>query len=247
MATDTPERLHKALARAGIASRRQCEQLIAQGRVSVNGQIVREAGSRVRLAQDHVQVDGKPVQAAPEHVYILLHKPAGVVSTARDPQGRTTVLDLVPSETRLFPVGRLDADSEGLLLLTNDGDLAHHLTHPRFAIEKEYHVLLERRPSAETLRAWRAGVLLHGKRTAPAQVSIGAAEAGGVWLRVVLREGRKRQIREVARALGHSVRRLLRVREGSLHLGRLSAGQWRHLSSAEVRALQAHAGQPAAP
>jgi 23S rRNA pseudouridine2605 synthase len=178
-----------------------------------------------------------------QHTYILLHKPAGVVSTAQDPQGRPTVIDLVGSQTRIFPVGRLDANSEGLLILTNDGALTHHLTHPRFAVEKEYHALLTRPLDARAMRQWREGVLLDGQRTAPALVEPMERTDQGAWVRVVLREGRKRQIREVARLLGYEVRRLIRVREGKLVLGDLPAGHWRHLSSAEVQALRAHLEQ----
>jgi 23S rRNA pseudouridine2605 synthase len=232
------ERLQKVLAAAGVASRRASEELISAGRVQVNGQTVRELGTRVDAEQDTILVDGKPVQPAARRFYVLLHKPVGVISTADDPQGRPTVVDLVDVGTRVFPVGRLDAESEGLLLLTNDGELAHHLTHPRFEVEKEYRALLARTPDERTLRQWRAGVLLEDKHTAPAQVDILEQTEGGTWLRVVLHEGRKRQIREVAQVLGHHVRRLIRVREGALHLGDLPPGAWRHLDAAEVRALR---------
>jgi 23S rRNA pseudouridine2605 synthase len=232
------ERLQKVLAAAGVASRRASEELISAGRVQVNGQIVRELGTRVDAEHDTILVDGKLVQPPARRFYVLLHKPVGVISTADDPQGRPTVVDLVDVGTRIFPVGRLDAESEGLLLLTNDGELAHHLTHPRFEVEKEYRALLARTPDERTLRLWRAGVLLEGKPTAPAQVDILEQTESGTWLRVVLHEGRKRQIREVAQVLGHHVRRLIRVREGALHLGDLPPGAWRHLDTAEVRALQ---------
>lgn len=244
--TDTPppERLHKLLARAGVASLRECERLIQAGRVVVNGQVVSEAGSRVDPSRDRVLVDGQPValvQAERErYVYILLHKPRGVVSTASDTHGRTTVVDLVDVPERVFPVGRLDKESEGVLLLTNDGELTNRLTHPRYQVEKEYHVLLARMPDQDALDAWRAGVLLEDKRTAPARVEVLRTTRHGVWVRVVMREGRKRQIREVARLLGHTARRLIRVREGSLHLGDLPPGAWRMLRPEEVRALQAH-------
>jgi 23S rRNA pseudouridine2605 synthase len=240
------ERLHKMLARAGIASRRHSEELIRAGRVRVNGQVVRDVGTQIDPQHDQVQVDGQAVQVAPPLRYIMLHKPPGVVSTAHDPQGRPTVLDLVRVPLRIFPVGRLDADSQGLLLLTNDGDLTHHLTHPRFAVEKEYHALLTPNPTTAMLEQWCSGVLLEGKRTAPAQVSIIERSEGGAWLRVVLREGRKRQIREVARLLGYTVQQLIRVREGTLHLGTLPVGAWRDLHPDEVAALRAHLPHPQA-
>lgn len=252
------ERLQKALARAGVASRRACETLIADGRVMVNGEVVREPGTRVDMERDRVQVDGEPVRLPVEYTYIMLHKPAGVVSTADDPQGRPTVVDLVDlgslgnqeeqggGETRLFPVGRLDVDSEGLILLTNDGDLTNHLTHPRFQVEKEYHALLTPVPSARVLREWRKGVVLEGKPTAPARVDILLQSGGRAWVRIVMREGRKRQIREVAGLLGFRTRRLIRVREGSLKLGHLPVGKWRRLRPDEVEALRSHAPRRAA-
>jgi 23S rRNA pseudouridine2605 synthase len=238
----TLERLHKVLASAGVASRRDCEALISDGRVKVNGRVVREPGIRIDPMQARVQVDDELVQLSPAYVYILLHKPVGVVSTADDPQNRRTVVDLVQSSARLFPVGRLDANSEGLLLLTNDGELTHHLTHPRFEVEKEYHALLDDEPHATALEEWRAGVLLDERRTAPARVEVMQTTDDGTWVRIVLREGRKRQIREVARTLGYQVRRLIRVREGSLSLGDLPVGQWRELTEEEIEDLREHVG-----
>ncbi len=238
------QRLQKLLASAGIASRRDCEALIAAGRVSVNGRIVREAGLRVDVARDSISVDGKPVALPERCTYIMLNKPIGVVSTADDPQGRTTVIDLIKSSTRLFPVGRLDVDSEGLLLLTNDGELTHHLTHPRFEIEKEYHVLLDRTPDSQALETWRAGkVLLDGKPTAPAQVTVLEQDERGTWIKVVLHEGRKRHIREVARSLGYTVLRLIRMREDTLSLEDLPAGEWRVLRPDEITRLRSHMTQ----
>jgi len=241
------ERLQKVLARAGVASRRAAEGLIAAGRVTVNGQVVTTLGTQVDPARDRIAVDGQPVrlETVPITITILLHKPAGYVTTVRDPWGRPTVLDLVKtvqeqSGTRLFPIGRLDADSEGLLLLSNDGELAHQLTHPRFAQEKEYLVLVEGRPGAEALRQLRAGVPLDGKLTAPALVEVaqGKPGDGGTWLRFVIHEGRKRQIRRMCQAVGHAVRRLVRVREGALLLGDLPSGQWRYLTAAEIAQLK---------
>nr|MCU0492431.1 rRNA pseudouridine synthase [Chloroflexaceae bacterium] len=164
------ERLQKVLASAGIASRRDCEALISAGRVTVNGRVVHELGTRVDPEQDMVAVDGKPVQQPVERTYLMLNKPVGVVSTADDPQGRPTVVELVDVPGRVYPVGRLDADSEGLLLLTDDGELTHRLTHPSFSVEKEYRVLLDSAPDAHALREWRTGVMLDEERTAPAWV-----------------------------------------------------------------------------
>ncbi len=240
----TAERLQKVLASAGVASRRDCESLIVAGRVAVNGKTVYELGTRVDLTYDVVTVDGVPVVLPAERVYIMLHKPAGYVSTAEDPQGRPIVLDLVPIPVRIFSVGRLDVDSEGLLLLTNDGELTHQLTHPSFAVEKEYRALLDRTPDPVTLRDWRTGVMLNGERTAPAWVEVIERSSEGTWIKVVLQEGRKRQIREVARLLGYNVRRLIRVREGNLQLGDLPPGEWRELNPVEIRALRRHASAP---
>ena len=234
------ERLQKVLASAGIASRRECEALIAAGRVTVNGRVVQEPGLRVDPEQDVVLVDGEPVQQPVARTYIMLHKPVGYVSTADDPHGRPTVVDLVDAPTRVFPVGRLDVDSEGLILLTDDGELTHYLTHPKFEVEKEYRVLLDRPLDADALRQWRTGVLLNDELTAPAWVDLTETTEEGPWYRVVLREGRKRQIREVAKLLGYNVQRLVRVREGELVLGDLPPREWRLLTPEEVAALRAH-------
>ncbi|MBN1485689.1 MAG: rRNA pseudouridine synthase [Chloroflexia bacterium] len=230
------ERLQKILARAGLGSRRACEELIRQGRVTVNGQVA-HLGQKADPERDRLAVDDKPLPGKPVLTYIALHKPAGVVSTVRDPQGRPTILGLVQSSTRLYPVGRLDLDSEGLILLTNDGKLAQRLMHPRYEHEKEYHVCLEGRPRTEALARWRRGLPLDGRRTAPAEVSVLRWEPGCTWLRVVLHEGRKRQIRRVAEALGFSVQRIIRVRIGPLRLGRLKPSEWRTLNPSEVAAL----------
>lgn len=238
------DRLHKILARAGVAALRPAEDMILQGRVTVNGRVVRELGARADPDTDVITVDGQlihvPVASDP-HRYFMLHKPVGVISTAHDTHDRPTVLDLVPNNVRVFPVGRLDADSEGLMLLTDDGDLAYRLTHPRFEVDKEYRVLVDHTPDLDTLRRWRSGVELpYGEVTARAWAEVLERSPDGTWLRVVLHEGKKRQIREVARLLGLQVRRLIRVREGPLTLGDLPAGGWRELTRAEVDALRAH-------
>jgi 23S rRNA pseudouridine2605 synthase len=232
-----PERLQKILAHAGLGSRRACEELIRQGRVTVNGQVA-HLGLSANPERDQIALDGKPLPAQEQPTYVLLHKPAGVVSTARDPQGRPTVLDLVQSPARLYPVGRLDYDSEGLLLLTDDGELAYRLTHPRYQVEREYHVLVQGRPDHAAMRRWREGSVLLDERPAPARVELLRPEGDGTWLRVIIHEGRKRQVRLTAEALGHPVRRLVRVRLDGLKLGNLAAGEWRPLATEEVVRLR---------
>lgn len=246
------ERLQKILAQAGHGSRRACEDLILQGRVFVNGRRA-ELGQKADLARDTVTLDGEPLAQPEKPTYILLHKPRGVVSS-REAQGdRQTVVDLVPHRLRLYPVGRLDLDSEGLILLTNDGDLANHLTHPRYNVDKEYEVLVKGEPDAERLNAWRRGVVLEDRetgkrvRTRPADVRREGPARGGTWLRVIMREGRKHEIRDIGATLGLPVERLIRVRLGALTLGKLRAGEWRELTPAEVRALKQPAAAPAAP
>jgi 23S rRNA pseudouridine2605 synthase len=226
-------RLQKLLAQAGIGSRRACEELIAEGRVTVNGKSV-VLGARVDPERDRIVVDGVAVSVRPGLVYYLLNKPRGVVTTAADPQGRPTVVDLVPPEPRVFPVGRLDQDSEGLLLLTNDGDLTHRLTHPRFGVDKEYVVEVEGRPSRGAVRRLREGVDLEDGRTAPAKVALVAPTL----LRLTIHEGRKRQVRRMCEAVGHPVVRLVRTRVGPLRDQGLGPGEWRPLDRDEVRALE---------
>lgn len=246
------ERLQKLLAQAGHGSRRACEALILQGRVFVNGRRA-ELGQKADPARDTITLDGEPLAREPL-VYYLLHKPRGVVSS-REAQGeRQTVVDLVPAKARLYPVGRLDLESEGLLLLTNDGELANRLTHPRYGVEKEYRVLVKGEPDAERLTAWRRGVVLKDRetgepfRTRPAEVRREEVVRAGTWLRVVMREGRKHEIREIGAALGLPVERLIRVRLAALELGDLRPGQWRDLTRAELRALKAAAPlEPARP
>jgi 23S rRNA pseudouridine2605 synthase len=241
------ERLQKVLASAGIASRRDCEELIAAGRVAVNGKVVHVLGTRVDLEHDEITLDGRPIGKINPRIYVMLHKPVGVVSTADDPQGRPTVVEMVDLPGRLFPIGRLDYDSEGLLLLTDDGELTQRLTHPSYEVEKEYRALLDQTPSPDALREWRTGVILDSAPTAPAWVDVEERDANGTWVRVVLHEGRKRQIRAVAGQLGYNVLRLIRVREGPLSLGDLPSGQWRQLTDEEVELLWQHVGGRDAP
>lgn len=232
------ERLQKILARAGFGSRRACEELITQGRVTVNGKVA-ILGSKADPERDKILVDGRPLPKAQELVYVMLYKPRGVLSTVSAPDPRPTARDLIPLPGTLYPVGRLDVDSEGLLLLTNDGDLANRLTHPRYEHEKEYRVLVARLPDAEQLAIWRRGVVLEdGYRTRPAQVTVLGRHGKGAWLRVVLKEGHKRQIRETGKVLGLPVVKLIRVRMGPLRLGNLKPGQWRPLTPQEIQALK---------
>lgn len=228
------ERLQKVLAALGWGSRRTCEELIADGRVTVNGEVA-ELGRRVDTMVDVVAVDGVPIGARPDLVYYLLNKPRGVISTAHDPQGRPTVVDFVPQDPRVFPVGRLDADTEGLLLLTNDGELTHFLTHPSKGVEKEYVVLLAGNPrlTEGQLRRLRDGVELDDGITARAKVG----QRSDLTVSITIHEGRNRQVRRMFEAIGHQVERLVRTRIGPLVDGRLRPGTWRDLSLAERKAL----------
>jgi 23S rRNA pseudouridine2605 synthase len=237
------ERVQKILSQAGLGSRRACEELIAAGRVRVNGQVV-QLGAKADPGQDKITVDGRPIQAPAAHVYIALNKPRNVLSTVSAPDPRPTVRDLVDIPENVYPVGRLDVDSEGLILLTNDGELANRLTHPRYGHEKEYKVLVARRPDEEQLATWRRGVVLEdGYKTQPAEVRQEEAFGKGTWLRLILKEGRKRQIRETGQQIGLPVVRIIRVRIGSLRLGSLKPREWRHLSPEEVEDLKHPSGQ----
>jgi len=228
-------RLNAFLARAGVASRRRADDLIAEGRVRVNGEPGRfetVVGSR-----DVVEVDGQRVSAEPL-AHVLLHKPAGVVTTARDPQGRPTVVGLVPREPHVVPVGRLDLDTTGALLLTNEGKLAHRLAHPRYGVEKVYEAQVEGRPSAGALGALRSGVELEDGRTAPARARLLRRGSGSALLELTLHEGRKHQVKRMCEAVGHPARRLHRSRYAGLDLGGLALGGWRALTRAEVAGLR---------
>ena len=232
------ERVQKILARAGYGSRRASEELITSGRVKVNGQVA-VLGSRADPNKDTITVDNQQIAREQEPIYIALNKPTGILSEVSPEEPRQTVRDLIPVPGHMFIVGRLDMESEGLILLTNDGELANKLTHPRYGHEKEYRVLVGQRPDSKQLDAWRHGVVLEdGYRTAPALVRMETVAGKGAWLRVILREGRKRQIREMGRQTGLPVLRILRIRIGSLLLGDLKPGEWRHLKPDEVRALR---------
>jgi 23S rRNA pseudouridine2605 synthase len=235
-----PERLQKVLARAGLGSRRACEELITAGRVTIDGETAR-LGNRVDPERQVVLLDGVPVVTRTDLVYYLLNKPAGVVTTARDPEGRPTVLDLVPEEPRVFPVGRLDYDSEGLLLLTNDGELAQQLTHPSHGVEKTYLAEVDGVPSAAAVRQLREGLALDDGRTAPARAHVVARHDDRAAIEITIHEGRNRQVRRMCEAIGHPVRRLVRTQIGGLRDFDLATGTWRPLERSEVRSLYATA------
>jgi pseudouridine synthase len=270
------QRLQKVLAQAGVASRRAAERLIADGRVSVNGKTVTEMGTKADPSTDDIKVDGRRLHAPERKRYILLNKPAGYVSTRSDPQRRRTVIDLlVGVREYVYPVGRLDYDTEGLLLLTNDGDLASRLTHPRHGVERSYEARVAGMPDADALRQLREGIPLDGRRTLPAEVVLlnarrdaGGAAAGASKdaplrrsasatrdaplrqrrdgvVQITIREGRNRQVRRMLEAVGHPVRELARTRIGPLTDRRLKPGAWRDLTAEEIRTLQALANRSA--
>jgi pseudouridine synthase len=247
------DRLQKILSQAGVASRRAAEKLIAEGRVSVNGVTVREMGTKADAAADDIRVDGRRIRAAQTLRYILLNKPAGYVTTRSDPQRRPTVIDLLRGVREyVYPVGRLDYDTEGLLLLTNDGDLAARLTHPRHGVERTYEARVAGVPDADAIDRLRRGIPLDGRRTQPADVDLlsrrsrGTGE-GDALLRITIREGRNRQVRRMCEAVGHPVQALARTRIGSLADRQLKPGTWRDLRAEEIRGLKQSAAAPPAP
>lgn len=232
------ERLHKFMARCGVASRRACEALIAEGRVSVNGEVVTFPGVTIDAAQDLVMVDGQVLRPQEERVYIMLNKPPGYVTTLSDTHGRPTVRELVGGvRERIYPVGRLDMDTSGLLLLTNDGELAFRLTHPRFEVEKTYEAIVEGVPTREELERLRHGVLLEGRMTAPAKVRLLKVADGHASLSITIHEGRKREVRQMCAAIGHRVIALKRVSLGPLRLKGLKEGEFRYLTEDEINSL----------
>jgi pseudouridine synthase len=239
------ERLQKVLAARGVASRRAAEELIQEGRISVDGRVVTELGTKVDPSRQEIRVGGR-VLKQPRSIYLVLNKPRGYITTASDPEGRRTVYDLLdPSELRerIYPVGRLDMDSEGLLLMTNDGEFANRVAHPRYRLDKEYNALVEGSPAPGALaRLAQGGFLISGGRTSPAEVSIIGHDAGGTWVRVVIHEGRKRQVRRMMEEIGHPVRRLRRVRLGPLTLAGLPAATYRPLSGEELLRLRRMVG-----
>jgi len=239
------ERVLKIMARAGVGSRRACDELIRQGRVAVNGEVI-SLGAKADPQVDEIRVDGKPLGGGEPLIYVAVYKPVGVLSSPNAPavgDERPLVRDLVPLRGRLFAAGRLDADSEGLILLTNDGELTHRLTHPRYEHEKTYVVMVEGVPSEEALDKWRHGGLkLEGDWIAPAEIRLLGKRRGNARLQIVMREGRKRQIRRVAERLGHPVLALKRTHIGTLGLGDLEPGEWRRLTRQETRELKRLAG-----
>lgn len=239
-------RLNKVLALAGIASRRKADELIAAGRVAVNDETVSALGTVVDPERDRVTVDGRPIhEEAPE--YWLVHKPLDVLTAVSDDRGRRVARDLVPTNARVYPVGRLDADSTGLVLFTNDGELAHRLMHPRFAHSKRYEVLVSGFPGPDVVARLRAGVPLEDGVTLPANVRVLRTTKGATWLEIALRQGRKRQIRRMMEAVGHPVVHLRRVAIGTVSLGRLKEGEARRLSRRELDGLRRIAGLKAPP
>jgi 23S rRNA pseudouridine2605 synthase len=247
-ASEQGERLQKFLARAGVASRRHAEELIAAGLVTVNGQVVREQGVRVRPDSDEVRLRGAVVRVpGAAHLYLMMNKPVTIMTTTDDPEGRRTVIDLLPPQwalRRVYPVGRLDWDSEGLLLLTDDGALTLRLTHPRYALPKEYIALIAGEPEPMALQRMERGLLLDGETrpTAPARVHPLRVEGRDTWISVVIHEGRNRQVRRMFDAIGHPVLRLRRTRVGPLSLGGLESGETRELCADEVAALRTAIG-----
>lgn len=232
------EKLQKILAHAGYGSRRECERLIIAGRVKVNGRVA-IIGQRADRVKDDITIDGRDIQLA-DLIYLKIYKPRGVLSSTTDElnQGRPTVREIVPLIGHLYPVGRLDKQSEGLILLTNDGRLTHRLTHPRYGHAKEYEVTVEGEISRESIDTWRNGLMLEGKKTAPVELTVLNQEADYTKLHIVMREGRKRQIRRIAARLGHPVVKLVRKNIGPIELGDLKPGEWCYLTNKEISTLR---------
>ncbi len=232
-------RLNKYLALAGIASRREADRMISAGRVSVNGKTIEVLGTQVDAERDRVEADGRRVKRAKSEVYLMLNKPPGYLVTVKDPFKRPTIMDLLPAEkNRIFPVGRLDLNSEGLVLITNDGTLAYRLMHPSFQVIKEYRIRVYPKPDRSTLVRLEKGIYLDGKKTAPAKFRILTTAVKGTLLLAQLHEGRKRELRRMFERMGFRVLGLKRVRLGSLHLGSLKKGRWRSLTQDEISRLK---------
>jgi len=234
-------RLQKWLAMAGVASRRKAEEMITSGRVSLDGEVITALGAKADPSKSVLAVDGKPVEIVQDKVYIMLHKPEGVVTTVTDPYNRPTVMDYVPTATRLYPVGRLDSDTSGLLLMTNDGEWAQKLTHPKHETKKTYVAVVQGVPSVVSLRIFRQGILIEGKKTAPAQIKlleqmpIKGTKTQNSKLLITIHEGRNHQVRKMCEAIGHKIVTLKRVEVGGLELGNLAKGKWRQLTAKEVK------------
>lgn len=236
------DRVQKILSRAGFGSRRGCEKFIEEGRVTVNGEVV-SLGAKADPKADDIRLDGNPVGKPEKKVYIAVHKPRNMLSLDAPDDPRPSVFDLVKDQRHLYPVGRLDFDSSGLVLLTNDGRLANRLTHPRYEHDKEYEVRVTRRPDEEQLAIWRRGVVLEdGYRTLPAKVEVKAYSKSGAWLIITLREGKNRQIRRTGARIGLPVRQIRRIRIGPVELGKLQPGNFRYLKPEEIQELREYAG-----
>jgi len=235
------ERLQKVIAKAGIASRRHAEKMILDGRVQVNGAIVTQLGTKVDISKDHIKVNGKRIQPEPYKIYLLLNKPKGYITSVHDPEGRPTVMDLIPDvKERVYPVGRLDYDSEGLLLLTNDGDLVGALMHPRSGIDKTYWVKVKGHLTEEKIKkVAQGGISLPGGKSAPARIRPLRKTSEHDWVEIIMHEGRRRQIRLMIEKIGHDVLKLKRVGYAFLELGDLAPGEYRRLTPAEVKRLKA--------
>lgn len=232
-------RINKFMARSGETSRRGADKLIAQGRVTVNGQIVQELGLKIDDMGDKVEIDGKIIQPYKKPDYILLNKPLGYLVTRKDPYSRETVMKLLPADkSYLFPVGRLDFDSEGLLLLTNDGELAHRLMHPSFKVKKEYLVRVKDRPDAAEIKKLERGVYLDNKKTAPSKIKLLRENQKTTIFSIEIHEGRKREIRRMFKTVGHPVLLLKRIKFAGLTIGKLKSGRWRHLAPPEIDRLK---------
>jgi len=238
------ERIQKILSRAGVASRRGAEKVMADGRVTVNGEVVREMGTRADLARDDIRVDGVRVRPPQDRVYLLLNKPKGIVTTRHDPEGRRTVMDLVPEVAGLFPVGRLDVTTEGLILLTNDGEFAQRVSHPRFEVARVYHAKVRGVPAAETLDRLRKGVRVEGERLGVDRARVLEGD-NNAWLEITLHEGKHHEVRRLLEAVGHPVSKLKRVALGPLTARGLEPGQFRHLTPSEVRKFAPAGAAPA--
>lgn len=233
----TSPKLHAFLAHAGVASRRKSEVLIAEGKVKVNGKVMTNVAERINPTKDTIEVSGKLITATPPPVYYVLNKPVGYVSTVSDPDGKPTVMRLIPKDIRVYPVGRLDLESEGLMLFTNNGDLAQRLTHPKFEVKKTYHVLVQGSPSNTALNTLRRGVRLKEGFATPDAVELFKHDHGNTWITVTIHEGRNRQVRRMCAHVGLQILRLIRVSLGPLLLDDLGSGKWRRLTTQEELAL----------
>jgi 23S rRNA pseudouridine2605 synthase len=237
------ERLQKVMAEFGVASRRKCEEMIAAGKVKVNGYLITEPGTKVDKEKDAIEVDGKIIKCSESRVYILLNKPVGYITSAKDQFGRPTVLDLLKGiSVRVFPIGRLDYDTEGLILLTNDGDLTYRITHPKHNIDKTYRALIDGEAGTNDIENFKNGIAVEDYVASPAKLEIIRHIKGNSIVDITIHEGKNRQVRKMCAAIGHEVIWLKRIKIGKIELGELKIGEWRYLSDAEVEYLKALEG-----